>query len=401
MNKTREQCIGTLRYRERTKNPKDPTIEDVLNSYDKYQLEKLKFLNESYSSIRTQLSYWTLYEKNLHFYETIHNKDLQFFTTKELENLIQSAFGMDTTKASIGSFLAMYYRWSYKRGKIAINPYTGIKASELKSNSSYFLEKKLYGQEMFYDLCNKMAQHTKLPNIIPFILARYGIAGERLYHMRHLKWEDIDGDKLLVYIKDKDGNLLTTLDVDSAFMEWINKAKNYTETTQAELNQDGENVKKRNLVRYVDYGYVLKKALDIKNEDPSSDNKEDDEKESNKVNKFNTIYNRGNVACTAIGIKRIAFKDLVRTRQLELLLQIRKQRKLTSKDFEDIVDKFALEDKQTKIVSNRAFTLKKRYEELTGDTVIVDKKLMDYTFDENAEYIANKIIEEFKLDIIY
>lgn len=386
-----EQYIGTLKYREKTNDPSDPTMEQVIASYDDYQKSKLKFLNECYSSLKTRIAYWTLYNNNLHFDEVNKKKDLKYFSTVELKTLIQSAFGMDTTKSSIGSFLNMYFRWASKRGDISINPYLGIKTSAINKNSKRMLESKLYGQKLFYELCEDMEDNTKLPNIIPFILARYGIAGEKLHYMRYLKWEDIDRNQYLVNIVKREKNesgkieetLISTLPVDAKFIEWIDKAKLYTETTEAELMQDGETVKKKNKVRYADYGYVLKKAVDAKEEE--------------KVNRFNTIYNRAKIACLSIGVKRIAFKDLVRTRQLELLLQIRKERRLTAKDFDMIVSMFALEDE--KIINNRSFTLKKRYEELTGDYVV--RKDVEEADNDNSLEIATKLIEELGLEILY
>lgn len=298
-----EQYIGTLKYREKTNDPSDPTMEQVIASYDDYQKSKLKFLNECYSSLKTRIAYWALYNNNLHFDEVNKKKDLKYFSTVELKALIQSAFGMNTTKSSIGSFLNMYFRWASKRGDISINPYLGIKTSVINKNSKRMLESKLYGQKLFYELCEDMEDNTKLPNIIPFILARYGIAGEKLHYMRYLKWEDIDRNQYLVNIVKREKNesgkieetLISTLPVDSKFIEWIDKAKLYTETTEAELMQDRDTVKKKNKVRYADYGYVLKKAVDAKEEE--------------KVNRFNTIYNRAKIACLSIGVKRIAFKE--------------------------------------------------------------------------------------------
>lgn len=392
-----EQYIGTLRYRERTGNPLDPTRDEVLSRYDIYQQNKLTFLNECYSSLSTMNSYWTLYNTNVHFDEVNRNKDVMYLNTEEIMDLIRSTFGMDTTKASLASFLNMYYRWAYSKGKIDINPYLGIQTSKIKANSKRMLESKLYGQKAFYQLCEDMRDVTKLPNIIPFVLARYGIAGEKLYYMRYLKWEDIDREKMVVNIihryQENGKNIekhISTLPIDDNFIKWIYMAKAYTETTEEELRHectDG-NFKKKNIVRYEDFGYVLKKAMDAKN------NESDDEK----VNKFNTIYNRAKVACSVLGIKRIAFKDLVRTRQLELLLEIRKHRRLTSKDFDNIVEIFTLEDE--KIIENKSHILRKRYEELTNDRVVL-KNRKHPDDDDNSLEIATALINDLGLEIIY
>lgn len=383
------QFIGVDYIDENDIEKTEKNKKEILSKYDEYQIEKLTFLNECYDSEATMLSYWTLYMANLHYDEVNKEKDLKYFTRNEIIILIKSIYGMDTTKASVGSFLSMYYRWADRRGDIGLNPFLGIKLSEIKTNPQLLLKSKLYGQPIFYKLCSDMEQNTKLPNIMPFILARYGIAGEKLYYMRHLRWEDIDEEnyKVMIRTDDKERRLITTLDVDANFIKWINKARLYTESSDAELNMIDKG--KKNKVRYSDYGYVLKKAID-----QTSNESELDE---DKVNKYNSIYTRANVACTSIDIKRIAFKDLVRSRQLELLLELRKQRRLNMSDFEMIIKQFDLDE--TKIYANKAFTLKKRYEELTGDKVVTDKDTIEEN-NENHLETANTLIQELGLEIL-
>lgn len=383
------QFIGVDYIDENDIEKTEKNKKEILSKYDEYQIEKLTFLNECYDSEATMLSYWTLYMANLHYDEVNKEKDLKYFTRNEIIILIKSIYGMDTTKASVGSFLSMYYRWADRRGDIGLNPFLGIKLSEIKTNPQLLLKSKLYGQPIFYKLCSDMEQNTKLPNIMPFILARYGIAGEKLYYMRHLRWEDIDEEnyKVMIRTDDKERRLITTLDVDANFIKWINKARLYTESSDAELNMIDKG--KKNKVRYADYGYVLKKAID-----QTSNESELDE---DKVNKYNSIYTRANVACTSIDIKRIAFKDLVRSRQLELLLELRKQRRLNMSDFEMIIKQFDLDE--TKIYANKAFTLKKRYEELTGDKVVTDKDTIEEN-NENHLETANTLIQELGLEIL-
>lgn len=359
----------------------DEKKEEILSLYDEYQIRKLEFLNESYHTESTMTSYWTLYMSNLHYDEVNKGKDLMDFSTEELKILLASCYGIDTTKASMGSFLSMYCRWasSDKKRLININPYTSIKMSKIKKNSKRFLEQRIYGQDMFFDLCEKMIEKTKLPNVIPFILARYGVAGERLHHMRHLKWTDIDDVNMQVHVKTDDGlKVLSSLPIDAKFLEWIKKAKLYSESIS---DEDGTG---KNIVRYEDYGYVLKKAMVDKNDTET-------------VNKYNTVYNRGNSACSSIGIKRIAFKDLIRTRQLELLLQKRKRRRLDTSDFKEMIELFSLDEEFR--TDNRAYTLKKRYEELTGDIVTSERKEHSFPANENHFGTAIKLIQDLGLEI--
>lgn len=362
----------------------------ILSSYDDYQRNKLEFLNKCYKVESSMSAMWTLYNTQLHDEEVSRNKDLMYFEEEEYKNIISLLEVRDSTTSTLISFTKKYGKWAVGKGYINVNPYEKIKASEIKANSRSILKSKLYGQKMFYDLCTEMEGQTKLPNIMPLILARYGIMGEESYFMRHLKWDDIDRENYLVHLKKNDA-IVTSLPIDSQFLLWIDKMKNYAQSPEYETSKRGETVKKGNVVRYEDYGYVLKKALSKK---AAHDDGE-------RVNKHNTVHNRCKEACKSIGISRIAFKDLVMTRQLELILQIRKHRRLEFKDFEVVIDKFNLDEKR--IITNKAFILKKRYEDLTGDKVISRQNRDAISLGASGEgypvMAAEEIIRDLGLDI--
>ena len=102
-----------------------------------------------------------------------------------------------------------------------------------------------------------------------------------------------------------------------------------------------------------------------------------------------------NDCCKSIGIKRIPFKRLLLSRQIEILLEIRKYGRLQQKDFEYVVDLFNFGSNDP--VTNKAFQLKKRWIDLTDDKVITQRKNTRNLPDEDSEEVYNRLRD--KLDL--
>lgn len=348
----------------------------LLKEYDKFQLNKILMLNEKYDNKRTELTYFIVYQTNLHDIEVQKNKDIMNFTTKEIENAINSIiYTYDTTRQNLLSFIRIYCNWAMEKGLIKKNPCNDLDTKKSKKNSKAFLEDKICGKSDFYNMLEEMEKNTKLPNLIPLLLARYGIIGDNLDKMINLKWEDIDEDTRVVFIKDENGKVICDLPIDDKFIEYIHKAKLYSESPK---------VSGKNLVRYSDYGYVLKKAYSEK-----------DVEDEEKTVKYATVFNRVNDCCKSIGIKRIPFKRLLLSRQIEILLEIRKYGRLQQKDFEYVVNLFNFGSNDP--VTNKAFQLKKRWIDLTDDKVITQRKNTRNLPDEDSEEVYNRLRD--KLDL--
>ena len=329
----------------------------ILESYNEYEYNKIIFLNECYDNVNTITTYWTLYKTNIKQYEDGYNKDLMYFSTEEIQSMIESfVYSYNTSRNNITSFVNNYCRWAEKRRYINTNPVTGIDMDNINKNSELFLENKIIGKREFKKIIAKMELNTDIQNILPLILARYGITGFWLYNMTHLKWEDINFDDKNVVIKNKCGEIVSILLVDDWFLNQINK------------------------IQYK-FGYILQKTKEGKGKGD--------------IIQRNTVFNRVNECCTAINIKRIPFKELVMSRQLEYLLDIRKDKRLEFSDVESIVRLFDFE--KTENVLNKTFRLKKRYEDLTGDIVKTARKDTKVLTDERSSEIAKKIQDRFDL----
>ena len=71
---------------------KDYNTEDekqkILESYDKYQIAKLRYINSQNVNYKTMSDYWSRYTR-FHIAEKVHGKDLKDFTKEEIENTLR------------------------------------------------------------------------------------------------------------------------------------------------------------------------------------------------------------------------------------------------------------------------------------------------------------------------
>lgn len=340
---------------------------DILANYDELQISKLKFLNELYDNINTLKNSWSLYNNHVHPHELLLNKDAMFFDNTEVDELIANKFRYAyVTKNNIIQFIDTYKNWGVGRGDITGNSVQAMNRKSASKDLARVLINKVWGLGDFYNLLIDIETKSTLTNVLPFLLARYGITGKELIHARQLRWEDIDIDNKRVKIIDN-GQLIRMIDVDARFLQWIDKFRTSTDEEGSE-----------------DYGYVLKKSSKAKNDSI--------------LENYNTINNRTYIVSRALEMPRISFGDLQKSRYIDLLLDIRSNRKLTNDDFTWVISNF-----KDDITPNVSSVLKNYYESLTKDTVIaknrsgnVKTSLKDNDAKETVKRIRREInFEEF------
>lgn len=358
--------VGT-NYKTNNKKESEILKRNILKGYDEFRLRKLEFLNECYDNEKTKTTYWTLYCVHILIYEQNMNKDLMFFSTEEIYSVLNSlVYSYSTTRDNISSFINNYCRWAEKLGHIKTNPMIGLKKDNLKINSNNFIKSKVYGKKEFYDMIKKMEQNANIQTLLPLILGRYGIIGRNFNQMSHLRWEDINYESMEVSIL-CDNEDIKRIPIDKEFISYINKARLF----------DGDG-----FYKYNDYGYVLQKANNGKNNQDEIVGK-------------NTIFNRVNECCKILKIPRIPFKSLLLSRQMDILTTMRKNKRLSFSDFEHVISIYDFEGSNNFL--NRAFQLKKRWIELTGDEVYTFRKNTRNLTNDNSHEIASKISEKYGL----
>ncbi|MBZ9693331.1 hypothetical protein [Clostridium sp. M14] len=329
----------------------------VLLSYDDFQLDKISFLNELYDNYSTKYSYFNLYNNYIHNFEKVFDKDLMFFSSHEIANIISSCtFISESTKKTLLTFSTQYCEYWRNKGKININPCEGLSYKKSIKNSEKLLKSKLYSKEeilnIIYEACklkpynnrdseNKTPKEINLNFIKPLILARMGIVGKQAIYIRNLKWKDINIDKYEITIHDEDFTETKTIKVDKWAIDILVKLQQH-------------------IYRGVPFGdnlYIEEFVIEPENYVVEN-------AESGIIN-YNTLQNNVRIVFERANVTRISFAELVFTRQIELLLRRRKHARLTNHDVRDVLVMLTLEN----ISLARITTLKKKYEDLTGDQV--------------------------------
>jgi len=175
-----------------------------------------------------------------------------------------------------------------------------------------------------------------------------------------LQWGDIDHEKKQVRIIES-GKSPRILDVDDRFIEWIDKYK-------LDLNNDED-----------DYGYVLKKPKKSQSDD-------------NLLISRHTIDSRIYTACDEAKITRIAIGDLLKSRYMDYLLEMRKERRLSVDDIQWIQLNFKGTE-STQIT----YSIIEFYESLTKDEIVMrnnNRRLMSPLKDPASKQVVKDIIEK-------
>jgi site-specific recombinase XerC len=352
---------------------------EILAKYDDLQKAKIEYLNIMYDNENTLKNAWSLYNRHIHQHEEMLGKDVMYFNDDEIDELMANKFNYaKPTKNSIMSFINIYKRWGVDRGDINGNSVKGLNVSEVVKDMKKVLANRLWGLGKFYNLLERVHTESSLQNAMILLLARYGILGKEVSWMRNLKWEDVDYENKYVRIIEH-GQLINKIPVDDRFLSWVRKQK---EDVSVERDSRGRNLSP------MDLGYVIKKSRSGK----------DDEK----TEKTATIYTKTHRIAKDLGINRIALGDLVQSRKIDMLLEIRAKRKLKSEDLSDVIQILDPTYTTDTGLASKTAVLRDFYESLTGDEVVrlntvgVAKDLTDKFAKEYVEKLRKTIqYEEF------
>lgn len=279
------EFIGTNYNSEEEKNK-------ILETYDEFTMNKLAFLNDTYVNSNTQLAYMIYYRNFFHDEEVLKGKDLMYFTTQEIKELMMSLITVKSaSKGSFMSFANAYLNYCVERGYININNASAINTKEIKKLNSKVVNMELINLNNFYKLVEEVyAKQNYNRIILPILFARYGILGEGCQDIMKLSFENVDKNNKLVKIIKNNREIL--LPIDNDFINWIDKLCDHN-TGVILRNNRGEIIESRH-----------------------------------------TIYNMFYRFFSVIDKPRISAKVLRENRKLDLLGDIRKERDVTIKDIE-------------------------------------------------------------------
>lgn len=279
------EFIGTNYNSEEEKNK-------ILETYDEFTMNKLAFLNDTYVNSNTQLAYMIYYRNFFHDEEVLKGKDLMYFTTQEIKELMMSLITVKSaSKGSFMSFANAYLNYCVERGYININNASAINTKEIKKLNSKVVNMELINLNNFYKLVEEVyAKQNYNRIILPILFARYGILGEECKDIMKLSFENVDKNNKLVKIIKNNREIL--LPIDNDFINWIDKLCDH------------------------DTGVILRNN---RNE---------------VITSRHTIYNMFYRFFSVLERPRISAKVLRENRKLDLLGEIRAEREVTIKDIE-------------------------------------------------------------------
>ena len=283
---------------------------------------KVAFINDIYSNENTRKAYASLY-KNIILEEEIHKgKDLMYFTSEELKEVMLSLVSnKQSSKGSVASIVTKYLDYCINKGYILTNNMKTLSVNELKKENKRFILNDVVNLNKFYKWLTELEIKHDLYITLPLLFARYGIVGEELSDMINIKYEDIDRNNFTININ---GVLFP---IDKQFINWIDKA------TQGR--------KKEGLILFNYKGQPITSK--------------------------NTIYNMFYKAFQLLGRKRISAKELRNNRKMDLLFSIRSCREVTIHDIENVEHIIGYNNNNN--IRSNIIRTKKTYELLSGCVV--------------------------------
>lgn len=296
----------------------------ILETYDEFTMNKLAFLNDTYGK-STQVAYFIYYRNFFNSEEKLKDKDLMYFTTQEIKELMMSLITVKSaSKGSFMSFVNAYLNYCVERGYINVNNASSINMKDIKKLNSKVVNMELINLNNFYKLVEEVyAKQNYNRIILPVLFARYGILGEGCEDIMKLSFEDIDHHNKLVRIK-KNGDVIL-LPIDENFIRWAYKGSG-NDTGIILKNNRGEIIESRHTI-------------------------------------YNMFYRFFNV----IDRPRISAKVLRENRKLDLLGDIRKERDVTMKDIEFIEELISYNNDNSSRTG--VLRLKSLYEVVFGENV--------------------------------
>ena len=333
-----------------------------------YIENKRIFLDEVYPNQETKVTMISNYKNNILYVEKLLGKDLMYFTSEQIESLVLNASGVSSGyKSSMYSFCNSYCEYQVDKGNISINPCSSIKAQDIVETSIQQLMKGLLSKQQFDNTMKILELKSNMiaTGFLALCLARNGVLGKKCCDLIKLEESDLRNGFINIYNKvdnDEDyGLLLTSLPIDNDIMKWYYKYKDIRE-------YEGLGTRKSKII--LEGKYILKKSsyTSTRNEEYIS---------------VNGLLNMINQNCIMADIPRISLSKMQMSYKLDMLLNIRKQRKINEYDIRKInkMVNYNFTSAQSIINFKQFYVGISGEEVLKGDRIEVD--------DEGNEFVKN------------
>lgn len=335
--------------------------EMIMTQHNEYEKNKNIFLLSIYDNEGTLRTSYNSFSKNVTPTETAKDKDLMFFTSVELRDLMNSITSTSRdTKARVYCLIDAYLDWCVAKGYILLNNLKGLDREELCKPPRLMATHQIISREKLYEYCEEaiLTKKVTIMDCLPLMLARNGVKGEKLSRIINLKSQDIDRENNLIYVFEDGRELL--FPVDKKLIEYIDEALKLTEDNNGLKYAWGDNV------------------IRVREDYPSG---VVDEAYIN--NKATAVFNTG-------VMPRTSFKILETCRKIDFLLDLREEKVLDTEDFKQISLLF-----KPKASASYHMNLVNKYKSITNDEVnfvqSVSKKIVDQNPKKTADEIRRQI----------
>lgn len=349
-----------------------------MTNVSRFKANKINFLEEHYPNEATKEIYYDIWESCINYLEEIKQKDLYSFDSEEIQELMATIPTYSTSrKENVATFMNNYFEYCIGKGWINTNPMQSLDRNLLTRVNSKTIKKMMLSKRQVHIMCSKMVDSGHVFQVLPFILARYGVMGDKLNDMINLRWEDIDRENMQVNIVDKETGEVRSFDIDKLFLYWIDRAKN---TEEYEVKKYYKTKKKEDIqkiIKFIDYGYVLKVT-------------DSSYFENSITQDSDYVYREMIKIANASKIKKPTLNSLQKAEKIERLLKIRENRKLTTDDVFKVVKEFDPNGARSNYT-----TLRRDYESLTKDMVYPSRSSLEQLRDDEAK----KHVKEFREEI--
>lgn len=339
-------------------------------SKSEFEINKNNFLNDSYTKSSTKQTEYYLYNSSILHNEEAKGIDISEFSSGEIKDIIESVpTGSNGQQYRVFKFINQYCKWRVDKGFIPLNPCDNLDKKDFSANIEA-LRSKIIGLDKFWKMIDTMmAKGCHVQLALPLVLSRYGIYGDNAYDLLNLRYEQINEEEKTVTIYYKNGDFKTTLFVDDRFLNIIEKSK-YENIVDSSYN-----------AVYLDTGYVIKRSS------LAGENSGDIETNPGLIRRANLAYNYID------GYSKIKFNNLVKSRKLDFIFNIRRGRKINTEDVLNVIRIF-----KPKSSSGSYHSLVADIESLTGEKVLFKYENGVRLIDDNASEFVRTIVEVLQFE---
>ena len=307
---------------------------NVIN--EDFRSNKLMFFKAAGYSENTKKSYWRMYLNYISDLEIEGNKDLYDFSQDDIDIYKEKIKDKSNqTILQMNAFINKYVIWYSKHYNQPTKTFN-LKFSKEVDNSWYISKKD------FFKMCDNMIDNNVLMNnIIPLLLARYGIVGKEACYIRNLKREDINfkNKEISIYNNNRT-KVISKIPVDDKFIEFIE----IIDISEQLCN--GKKVKSKHLIRM--------------------QSKEDE------VINYQTLNSKVFLCFKTIKTKRISFTTLFNCAVIDHINKIYSKNVPRSND--EFIKSLLLYYPEEALGTLKVATIKKLYGEVTGDALTLNTR---------------------------